>query len=349
MAIKKITGIAEIDSIANALGKKFSKENMITMGPRYLSCDTFSTGSLVLDQQLGINGIPTNRIVEIFGPPSAGKTSFALQLVREYVAKYGYERPPCFIDLERTTSLELIRGFGLDPDKMIFAYPDNAEEAMQLAKDLGLSNKVGLIIFDSVDAAQSEAETKRLMNETGVGELPRIMSKSLRNLSRISADLNVTYIFINQIRMKIGVMFGNPETTSGGNALPFYASIRLRITSKASPTYPDALLMKVKVVKNKMAPALSRQAQFSFFCGKGTDKVLDLIDCAKETNLLRFAGRAVIAKMPDGKEETICTGGKIGARSFIADNKEFQESLRRACLSGSSLDGDGEPSRTIVS
>jgi recombination protein RecA len=343
MAIKKLTGIPEVDTIANALSKKFEKKgNWITMGPRITTPEVFSSGSLSLNCQLGIGGVPEDRIVEIYGPSSAGKTSLALQFVREYVEKHGYKRPPCFIDLERTTSLDLIKGMGIDPKKMVFAYPDTAEEALQIAKDMGLSNKVGLIVFDSIDAAQTEKETQRLMTEMGVGDLPRMMSKSMRSISKICTDNKVCYIFINQIRMKIGVMYGNPETTSGGNALPFYASLRLRVSSKPSPSQVDTLLMKVKVKKNKMAPALSREAEFDFICGRGTDTHADLLAFSKNLGLIRYAGSAVKVALPNTEEITLCTGGKLGARQHLINNPEFSKQLRSACYIRSRVSTDQE-------
>tara|TARA_Y100001973_G_scaffold21502_2_gene31912 strand:- start:3404 stop:4468 length:1065 start_codon:yes stop_codon:yes gene_type:complete len=337
MAIKKVTGIPEIDAIANALGKKFGKDSIISMGPKIESAEVISTGSLSLDCQLGIGGFPIDRIIEVFGPPSAGKTSLALQLIKQYVEERGYDRPPCFIDLERTTGLDLVKSMGIDPDKMIFAYPDTAEEAMQLAKDLGASGAVGLIVFDSIDAAQTEKETKRLMTEMGVGDLPRIMSKSLRSISKICVDKKVCYIFINQIRMKIGVMYGNPETTSGGNALPFYSSIRLRVSSKPSPDQKNTLSMKVKVAKNKLAPALNKQAEFEFLCGVGTDQYADLLTFAKDLGLLRYAGSSVKVQLPNEEEYTLCSGGKIGARQHLITNPEFYNKLRDACYFASGI------------
>jgi recombination protein RecA len=209
MAIKKLTGIPEIDMIASAFAKKFGKEEILTMGPKYEKVEPISTGSVSLDSILGIGGVPDDRIVEIFGPPSAGKTSLCLQVVRNYVQQKGYEKPPVWIDLERTTGLDLVESMGLDPEKMIFVYPDTAEEALQLAQDLGKTGKVGIIVFDSIDAAQSEKETKRNMNEVGVADLPRLLSKALRSISKISVDNKVCYLFINQVRTNIGVMYGN--------------------------------------------------------------------------------------------------------------------------------------------
>jgi recombination protein RecA len=209
MAIKKITGIAEIDMIAASIAKKFGKDNIMSMGPRYEKVKAISTGSISLDATLGVGGLPSDRVVEIFGPPSAGKTSLCLQVARQYVNEFGYDRPPVYIDLERTTGLDLVSSMGIDPEKMIFCYPDTAEEALQLCQDLGRTGKVGVIIFDSIDAAQSEKDTKRLMNETGVGDLPRLLSKALRAISKISVDNDCMYLFINQVRMNIGVMYGN--------------------------------------------------------------------------------------------------------------------------------------------
>ena len=216
---------------------------------------------------------------------------------------------------------------------MIFCYPDTAEEALQLCQDLGKTGKVGVIIFDSIDAAQSEKDTKRLMNETGVGDLPRLLSKALRAISKISVDNQCMYLFINQVRMNIGVMYGNPETTSGGNAIPFYSSVRLRVSSKLSPDTPNAILMKVKIVKNKVAPALNKVAEFTFVCGQGTDKYLDLIGCAKDLGLLRFAGSAVkCVNSETGEEETICSGGKLGAKQYFMENEKAYNNLKDLCL-----------------
>ena len=354
---KKVTGIAEIDVIARALGKKFGKDSIMSMGPQIMKVSTISTGSTSLDCTIGVGGFPTDRIIEIFGPNSAGKTSLALQLMRQYLNEKGYDRPPVFIDLERTTSITLIKSMGIDPNKVIFCYPDTAEEALQLAVDLGKSGAVGLIVFDSVDAAQTEKETNRSMNEMGVGDLPRIMSKSLRTLSKVSVDSDVCYIFINQIRMKIGVMYGNPETTSGGNALPYYASLRLRVTSNPSKTAPGILDMKVKVAKNKLAPRISDAAEFEFIAGRGIDPYADLISYAKSVGIIRFAGSAVKLALPSKEEVTMCTGGKNGAQAAISEDEGLYKQIADACAaksnpsaeddgSGSSSSEDGEPEAT---
>lgn len=333
MAIKKVTGIAEIDLVMNAFSKKFGKENIISMGPRYEKVEPVSTGSISLDSTLGVGGLPNDRVIEVYGPPSAGKTSLCLQIVKEFVNKYGYERPPVYVDLERTTGLDLVESMGLDSKKMIFCYPNTAEEALQLCQDLGKTGKVGVLIFDSIDAAQSEKDTKRLMNETGVGDLPRLLSKALRSISKISVDNKCMYLFINQVRINIGVMYGNPETTSGGNAIPFYSSVRLRVSSKPSSDQPNSINMKVKIVKNKVAPALNKVAEFTFICGKGTDKYLDLIGCAKDLGFLRFAGAAVkCINSETGEEENICTGGKLGAKQYFIENEKAYKDLKNLCL-----------------
>ena len=328
MANKKITGIPEIDMIAASIAKKFGKENIMTLGPKYEKVTPISTGSISLDACLGVGGLPNDRVVEIYGPPSAGKTSLCLQVLKQYTDKNGYDRPPVYVDLERTTGLDLVQSMGLEPEKMIFCYPDTAEEALQLCQDLGKTGKVGVIVFDSIDAAQSEKDTKRLMNENGVGDLPRLLSKALRSISKISVDNECLYLFINQVRMKIGVMYGNPETTSGGNAIPFYCSVRLRVSSKPSKDQDGAITMKVKVVKNKVAPALNKTAEFDFICGKGTDPYLDIIGYAKDTGIMRFAGSSVKWINPTtGEEESLCTGGKLGAKSHFIENPEDYQLL----------------------
>lgn len=335
MGLKKVTGIAEIDMIAASIAKKFGKENIMSLGPRYEKVKAISTGSVSLDSVLGVGGLPSDRIIEIYGPPSAGKTSLCLQVVKQYVDAYGYDRPPVYIDLERTTGLDLVTSMGLDPEQMIFCYPDTAEEALQLCQDLGKTGKVGIVIFDSIDAAQSERDTKRLMNEMGVGDLPRLLSKALRTISKISVDNDCMYLFINQVRMNIGVMYGNPETTSGGNALPFYCSVRLRVSSKPSKDLDGAIAMKVKIVKNKVAPALNKVAEFDFVCGKGTDKHLDIITHAKDIGLMRFAGSSVKWFNPDsGEEETLCTGGKLGAKNYLIENPEIFDKIKAMILEG---------------
>lgn len=333
MANKKITGIAEIDMIAASIAKKFGKDNIMSLGPRYEKVKPISTGSISLDATLGVGGLPSDRVVEIFGPPSAGKTSLCLQVVKQYVDAFGYDRPPVYIDLERTTGLDLVSTMGLNPEKMIFCYPDTAEEALQLCQDLGKTGKVGVLVFDSIDAAQSEKDTKRLMNETGVGDLPRLLSKALRAISKISVDNDCLYLFINQVRMNIGVMYGNPETTSGGNAIPFYSSVRLRVSSKPSSDQDGAIRMKVKIVKNKVAPALNKVAEFDFICGQGTEKYLDLIGYAKDIGLIRFAGSSVKWFRPDtGEEETLCTGGRMGLRQHMIDHPDIFNQIKNMCF-----------------
>lgn len=349
MPIKKVTGIPEIDGIISASAKKFGKE-LVSMGPKKSLSEVkvISTGSIFLDCVLGSGGFPDNRIIEIFGPPSAGKTSIALQLMSRYVKERGYERPPVFIDLERTTSLQLVESMGIDPTKVIFCYPDTAEEALELAKDLGNSTKVGFVVFDSIDAAQAEADVKRDMSSKGVGELARLLSKSMRTLSKVGDNNNVVYIFINQIRMNIGVMYGNPETTSGGNALPFYSSLRLRVSSKPSKTQPGALDMKIKVVKNKLAPGQNATAEFEFICAKGIEPYNDLVSYAKNLGIFRFAGSAVKINLPEQEETTMCTGGKIGCIGFLQENPEIEKQVREACynLSGIVQPNQDQPQTT---
>jgi len=333
MANKKITGIPEIDMIAASIAKKFGKEDIMSLGPKYEKVTPISTGSISLDACLGVGGVPNDRVVEIYGPPSAGKTSLCLQILKQYTDENGYDRPPVYVDLERTTGLDLVTSMGLEPKKMIFCYPDTAEEALQLCQDLGKTGKVGVIVFDSIDAAQSEKDTKRLMNETGVGDLPRLLSKALRSISKISVDNQCLYLFINQVRTNIGVMYGNPETTSGGKAIPFYSSVRLRVSSKPSKDQDNAITMKVKIVKNKVAPALNKVAEFDFICGKGTDPYLDIISYAKDIGLMRFAGSSVKWINPDnGEEESLCTGGKLGAKSHFIESNDDYVKLHKAIL-----------------
>lgn len=343
MGAKKVTGNKQIDMIAAALEKKFGRP-VLSKGVTLRKMDAVSTGSLSLDVKLGVGGLPSDRVIEIFGPESSGKTSLALQIVKQYTDKFGYERPPVFIDLERTTSIDLIEGIGLDSSQMIFSYPDTAQEALQTAQDLATSGAVGVIIFDSVDAAESEAMVARDIGQAGVGDLPRLMSQSLRRLSKIASDSNVMVIFINQIRMKIGVMYGNPETTSGGNALPYYSSVRLRVTSKLDSEAEKALKMKVKIVKNKTAAPVSTPAEFTFIAGQGVDLIADTISFAKLNGIIRFAGQAVFVTYEGEEEKRVCLGGKNGARAYYSDplNSDAYAKLRRSCFRAAGVDVDGD-------
>lgn len=349
MAIKKVTGIPEVDAIISATSKKFGKD-LISMGPKkslsQVKC--ISTGSIFLDCVLGSGGFPDNRIIEIFGPPSAGKTSMALQFMSRYIQERGYDRPPVFIDLERTTSLQLVESMGIDPDRVIFCYPDTAEEALEMAINLGNSGKVGFIVFDSIDAAQAEADVKRDMSSKGVGELARLLSKSMRILSKVGDNNDVCYIFINQIRMNIGVMYGNPETTSGGNALPFYASLRLRVSSKPSKSRAGALDMKIKVVKNKLAPGQNATAEFEFVCAKGIEPYNDLVSYAKNLGIFRFAGSAVKLNLPNEDEYTMCTGGAAGCIGFLQENEELKNKIKKTCYQLSGIEPQENSTETTT-
>jgi recombination protein RecA len=339
MPAKRVTGIKEIDAIAAALNKKFSLGNIITLGPLIQEVETVSTGSLSLDCQLGVGGLPIDRVIEIYGPTSGGKTSLALQICRNYVEKYGYDRPPVFIDLEHTTGVELIRKMGLDPKKIIFAQPDTAEQALSIAEDLGKSGKVGLIIFDSVDAAEAESMSKRDIGGQGMADLPRLMSQAMRRISKLCVKNKVMYLFINQTRSKM-TSYGNPETTSGGVALPFYSSVRLRVQSKPDKKSADTLEMKVKVVKNKCAPAMNKEAEFAFRCGYGTNTTQDVLDFARDIGILRYASISTFVTH-EGEEEirVSAAGGKDGARAFYhnPENGEALQKLRASCFNLSGI------------
>ncbi len=339
MGVKKVTGIKEIDAIAAALNKKFSLGSIITLGPLIESVETVSTGSLSLDCQLGVGGLPVDRVIEIYGPTSGGKTSLALQIMRSYVEKYGYDRPPVFIDLEHTTGVDLITSMGLDPKKIIFAQPDTAEQALSIAEDLGKSGAVGMIVFDSVDAAEAESMSKRDIGGQGMADLPRLMSQAMRRISKLCVKNKVMYVFINQTRSKM-TSYGNPETTSGGVALGFYSSVRLRIQSKPDKKTLDTLEMKVKIVKNKCAPAMNKEAEFAFRCGYGTNTTQDVLDFARDIGILRYASVSTFVTH-EGEEEIRVSraGGKDGARAFYhnPENAEAFEKLRASCFSVSGI------------
>jgi recombination protein RecA len=310
------------------------------MGPLVRPTTPISTGSIYLNSRLVIGGVPNNRITEIWGPASSGKTSLALQIVREYqkmealraAAEERPERLAAFIDLEHTTGQDLMEGMGVNVSKLVCAKPDTAEAALDLALAFGRSGEVGLVLFDSVDAAETEADAKRDIGDPTMGTLARALSKAMRKLSKVCDEQTVAYIFINQIRSKLGVMYGNPETTSGGNALPYYASVRIRITSSPSKEKPGVLLMKAVVKKNKFAPAMNSEAEFEFVCGRGTDPELDLVNYLKAAGLLRAAGRSY-KLLRNGVEETISTLGLSGSLAYFRTHPEVADELRALPLS----------------
>ncbi len=293
---KKTVGDGEQEGKAKALGlaletieKQFGKGSIMKLGEAHkVNVETVSSGSLSLDIALG-GGIPKGRIIEVYGPESSGKTTLTLHAIAEVQKKGG---TAAFIDAEHALDPAYAKRLGVDTDNLLISQPDNGEQALEIAETLVRSSAVDLVVIDSVAALVPRAEIEGDMGDSHMGLQARLMSQALRKLTGIISRSNTTVIFINQIRMKIGVMFGNPETTTGGNALKFYASIRMDIRRISQIKQGEEIIgnrTRVKVVKNKIAPPF-RQAEFDIMYNQGISRSGDVLDLAVEHNIVEKAG-----------------------------------------------------------
>ncbi len=281
-------------ALAAALGqieKQFGKNTVMRLGDAAATqhIEAISTGSLGLDIALGIGGLPKGRIVEIYGPESSGKTTLTLQVIAECQKGGG---TAAFIDAEHALDPEYARKLGVNVDNLLVSQPDNGEQALEIADMLVRSGAVDLIVVDSVAALTPKAEIEGEMGDSHVGLHARLMSQALRKITGNAKRSNCMVIFINQIRMKIGVMFGSPETTTGGNALKFYASVRMDIRRIGQIKEGDEVVgseTRVKVVKNKVAPPF-REALFQIMYGQGTNRLGELVDLAVAQDLVQKSG-----------------------------------------------------------
>ena len=270
--------------------KQFGKNTVMRLGDHTAEViGSISTGSLGLDIALGIGGLPKGRIVEIYGPESSGKTTLTLQVIAECQRQGG---TAAFIDAEHALDPTYARKLGVDTDNLLVTQPDNGEQALEIADMLVRSGAVDIIVVDSVAALTPKAEIEGEMGDSHMGLQARLMSQALRKITGNAKRTNCLVVFINQLRMKIGVMFGNPETTTGGNALKFYASVRLDIRRTGAVKEGDEVIgseTKVKVVKNKVAPPF-RETTFQILYGQGTNRLGELVDLGAEQNIIQKSG-----------------------------------------------------------
>jgi recombination protein RecA len=282
-------GMALENAIA-LIEKKYGKGSIMDMSGDYVQkMDVVSTGSLGLDKALGVRGLPFGRIVEIYGPESSGKTTLTLQVIAE-AQKLG--KKCAFIDAEHALDTDYAKKLGVNIADIILSQPDFGEQGLEITDSLIRSGAVDVVIIDSVAALTPEAEIKGEMGDSHMGLQARMMSQALRKINGAAKDNNVLVIFINQLRMKIGVMFGSPETTTGGNSLKFYASVRLDIRRIGSVKEGDRVVAnetRVKVVKNKVAPPFT-QAEFQIEFGKGVNNIAEIIDAAVDKKIVEKAG-----------------------------------------------------------
>jgi recombination protein RecA len=311
----KALGLA-LDSIE----KQFGKGSIMKLGEAHaVNVETFPTGSLSLDLALG-GGIPRGRVVEIYGPESSGKTTVTLHAIAEVQKRGG---TAAFIDAEHALDPAYAKRIGVDVDNLLLSQPDNGEQALEIVETLVRSNAVDLVVVDSVAALVPRAEIEGDMGDAQMGLQARLMSQALRKLTGVISRSKTTVIFINQIRMKIGVMFGNPETTTGGNALKFYASVRMDIRRISQIKQGEEMIgnrARVKVVKNKIAPPF-RQAEFDIMYNKGISKAGDILDLAVQNEIVEKAGAWFAyndAKIGQGRE---------AAKTYLQDNPKTMEEI----------------------
>jgi recombination protein RecA len=326
-----------IDFALSQIEKQFGKGSIMRLGQKdaLVPVDVIPTGAMSLDFALGVGGMPRGRVVEIFGPESSGKTTIALHVVAEAQKRGGMA---AFVDAEHALDAAYAKRLGVDVDNLLVSQPDYGEQALEIAEALVRSNAVDVVVVDSVAALVPKAELDGDMGDSLPGLQARLMSQALRKLTAIVAKSKTCLVFINQIREKIGVMFGNPETTTGGRALKFYSSVRVDIRRIASIKDGDRVIgnrTKTKIVKNKMA-APFREAEFDILFGEGISREGDLIDLAAERNLLEKSGSWFSyhgERIGQGREN---------AKQFLRDNPDIRKKLEGEVRKALGMPGPAE-------
>ena len=320
-----------IEAALAQIDKQFGKGSIMRLGSREkVDIPAIPTGALSLDAALGVGGMPRGRVVEIYGPESSGKTTLALHVIAEAQRRGGMA---AFVDAEHALDATYAQKLGVDIDNLLVSQPDSGEQALEIAEVLIRSGAVDVLVVDSVAALVPRAELEGEMGDAQMGMQARLMSQALRKLTAIVAKSGTCLIFINQLREKIGVMFGNPETTTGGRALKFYASVRLDIRRIASLKEGEAVIgsrAKVKVVKNKVAPPF-REAEFDILYGEGISKEGDLLDLAVDHRIVEKSGAWYAfngERMGQGREN---------ARQFLKDNKDIRNDVENRLRQGLGL------------
>jgi len=307
-----------LEAALSQIDRAFGKGSVMKLGQRDLSVDTdtVSTGSLGLDIALGIGGLPRGRVIEIYGPESSGKTTLALHAVAEAQKKGGIA---AYVDAEHALDPIYAKKLGVDIDEMLISQPDTGEQALEITDTLVRSGGIDIIVIDSVAALTPKAELEGEMGDSLPGLQARLMSQALRKLTASISKSNTIVIFINQIRMKIGIMFGSPETTTGGNALKFYSSVRLDIRRIGSIKDRDEVVgnqTRVKVVKNKVAPPF-KQVEFDIMYGQGVSKVGELVDLGVKAGIVEKSGSWY------SYDGTRIGQGREAAKTFLTQNAEI--------------------------
>jgi len=312
-----------LDETVKEIKDRFGDGSIMKLGEvKKVDVAAISTGAPSLDIALGIGGVPRGRIIEIYGPESSGKTTLALNIVAN-AQKTG---AAAFIDAEHALDPSYAKKIGVNLDDLLISQPDNGEQALDIVETLVKSNAVDVIVVDSVAALTPQAEIEGEMGDSHMGRQARLMSQALRKLTAIGAKSNVTIIFINQIRMKIGIVFGNPETTTGGNALKFYASVRIEVRRAAQIKQGDQIVgnrVKAKIVKNKVAPPF-QVTEFDIMYNEGISKEGDLVDTGVKYEVVKKAGNSF------SFGETKLGVGREKAKAYLRENPKAYKEIEKA-------------------
>ncbi|WP_298222369.1 recombinase RecA [Flavobacterium sp.] len=323
MSSEKEAKLKALQLTLDKLDKTYGKGTVMKMGDKAVEeVETISSGSLGLDLALGVNGYPKGRIIEIYGPESSGKTTLTLHAIAEAQKAGGIA---AFIDAEHAFDRNYAEKLGVDIENLIISQPDNGEQALEIAENLIRSGAIDIVVIDSVAALTPKSEIEGEMGDSKMGLHARLMSQALRKLTGTISKTHCTVFFINQLREKIGVMFGNPETTTGGNALKFYASIRLDIRRSSQIKEGDNVIgnrTKVKVVKNKVAPPF-KTAEFDIMYGEGVSKTGEILDLAVEFEIIKKAGSWF------SYGETKLGQGRDAVKVLIKDNPELADEIEQ--------------------
>ncbi len=321
MSSEKEAKLKALQLTLDKLDKTYGKGTVMKLGDKAVEeVETISSGSLGLDLALGVNGYPRGRVIEIYGPESSGKTTLTLHAIAEAQKAGGIA---AFIDAEHAFDRNYAKKLGINVDELIISQPDNGEQALEIAENLIRSGAIDIVVIDSVAALTPKSEIEGEMGDSKMGLHARLMSQALRKLTGTISKTNCTVFFINQLREKIGVMFGNPETTTGGNALKFYASVRIDIRKSTAIKDGENVIgnrAKVKIIKNKVAPPF-RTAEFDIMYGEGVSKTGEVLDLGVEFEIIKKSGSWF------SYDDTKLGQGRDAVKQVIKDNPELMEEL----------------------